>query len=770
MIQRAKATINGIVQGVGFRPFIYHLAQKGGLGGYIANTGTGVDIEVEGEPRKIENFFREVQTRKPPLARITHIEMQYLPPLSYQDFVIRRSHVETYRSALITPDVSVCEDCLQEMNDPGDRRYRYPFINCTNCGPRYTIIEDIPYDREKTSMASFSMCEKCRKEYGEPADRRFHAQPIACWECGPTVRLHESSGKPVEGLDPISETCKLLRSGKIIAIKGLGGFHLAVDATDGKAVERLRERKNREEKPLALMSPSIEKIAQFAHMNTQEAQLLESPERPIVLLRKKERNAIASQVAPRNCCFGVMLPYTPLHSLILQEGFLALVLTSGNISEEPIAIDNEEAFRRLSGVADYFFVHNRDIYLRNDDSVVRVVGEKVRMIRRSRGYIPVPVSLNRDIRPTLACGPFLANTVCLGKERNAFLSQHVGDLENLETLEAFEKTVDHLKSILEIDPEVIAYDLHPDYLSTRYALNREGLTKVGVQHHHAHIASCMAEHGVSGPVIGLAMDGTGYGTDGTIWGGEILLADFHAFERLGHLQGVPLPGGEAAIREPWRMALAYLYQAFGKGLFDLPIEFVRRLDQGQATIIITMIEKDLNSPRTSSCGRLFDGVAALLGLRDRASYRGQAAVELEMEVGEGEGYYSVEIPGEGELIISQNPIIRGIVSDLLRGEGRKTISRKFHNTLVGAFADACIRIRHHRMLNRVVLSGGVFQNGFLLGELEKILLDSEFEVYTHSLVPANDGGISLGQAMVANAVLDGVKEGITPHIERSCEV
>ena len=755
MIQRAKATINGIVQGVGFRPFIYHLAQKEGLGGYIANTSTGVDIEVEGEPRKIENFFRDVQARKPPLARITHMEMQYLPPRSYRDFVIRMSKVETCRSALITPDVSVCEDCLQEMNDPGDRRYRYPFINCTNCGPRYTIIEDIPYDREKTSMASFSMCEKCRKEYEEPADRRFHAQPIACWECGPNVLLCERSGKPLEGVEAISTTAHLLKSGKILAIKGLGGFHLAVDATDEKAIERLRERKHREEKPLALMSPSIGEIAQFAYVSVLETELLQFPERPIVLLRKKKGKAIASQVAPRNCCFGVMLPYTPLHSLILQEGFLALVMTSGNISEEPIAIDNGEAFGRLSGVADYFLVHNREIYLRNDDSVVRVVGEKVRMIRRSRGYVPVPIALDRAIRPTLACGPFLANTVCLGKGKNAFLSQHVGDLENLETFEAFERTIDHLKAILEIDPQVIAYDLHPDYFSTRYAANQTGARKVGVQHHHAHIASCMAEHGISGPVIGLAMDGTGYGADGTVWGGEILVADLHCFERAGHFQNVPLPGGDAAIHEPWRMALAYLYGAFGKGLFDLPIEFVKRLDPRKATIILTMIEKNLNSPQTSSCGRLFDGVAALLGLRDRASYRGQAAVELEMEMGEGDGSYSVVIGQEKpRLIIPQAPIIRGVIADLVEGVDRGTISRKFHNTLVRVFADACIRLRGQRKLNRVVLSGGVFQNAFLLGELEKILVDSGFEVYTHSLVPANDGGISLGQAMVANAVLD----------------
>jgi len=755
MIQRAKATINGIVQGVGFRPFIYHLAQKEGLGGYIANTSAGVDIEVEGEPGKIERFFQEVQTGKPPLARITHIEMQYLSPRCYRNFVIRKSQGQAERSVLVSPDVSICKDCLGEMNNPRDRRYCYPFINCTNCGPRYTIIKHIPYDREKTTMASFSMCEKCQSEYTDPADRRFHAQPVACWECGPNVFFRGGSSKPSEGVEAISATASLLQSGRIVAIKGLGGFHLAVDATNERAVERLRERKHREEKPLALMSLSIENIRQYAHVGDLEAQVLQSLERPIVLLRKKEPNAISLQVAPRNCCFGVMLPYTPLHYLILQRGFLALVMTSGNISEEPIAIDNEEAIRRLSDIADSFLIHNREIYLRNDDSVVRIVGEKARMIRRSRGYAPLPLSLDQPIRPTLACGPFLANTVCLGKNQNAFLSQHVGDLENLETFETFEMTIDHLRAILEIDPEVIAHDLHPDYFSTQYATKQTGVRKIGVQHHHAHVVSCMAEHGISDPVIGLAMDGTGYGTDGTIWGGEILLADFHHFERVGHLQNVPLPGGDAAIYEPWRMALAYLYSSFGKSLFDLPIEFVKRLDPNRANIILTMIEKNLNAPQTSSCGRFFDGVAALLGLRDRVSYRGQAAVELEIEIGDGERYYPAVIVEDGaELVIPHGPIIRGIISDLIEKIERKTISRKFHNSLVRVFTDACITLRHQHDLDRVVLSGGVFQNAFLLRELEKRLSEFGFEVYTHSLVPCNDGGIALGQAVVANAVLD----------------
>jgi len=754
MIERAKATIKGIVQGVGFRPFIYQLAKKNGLGGYVLNTSEGVYIEVEGERQKIEIFFREIEVQKPPLARITSIETQYLPEYHYQDFVIRKSVVQTHQSVLISPDVCICEDCLSEMRDPKDRRYHYPFINCTNCGPRYTIIKDIPYDRENTTMAYFTMCERCQQEYDDPLSRRFHAQPNACFDCGPQVFLHDHTGQPLAEIDPIGRAQKLLKSGKIVAIKGIGGFHLACDATNGSVVARLRERKNREEKPLAIMSPSLEQIRQYAHVGAREAQVLFSRERPIVLLPKKGDSAIADEVAPRNRYLGVMLPYTPLHYLILGEDFLALVMTSGNLSEEPIAIDNDEAFGRLSGIADYFLVHNRDIYMRNDDSVVRVIGEKVRMIRRSRGYVPVPIFLSFDVRPILAGGPLLSNTICIAKGDHAFLSQHVGDLENLEAMESFELTVEHLKGILEIEPELVAYDLHPDYFSTRYAMRQEGIPRIGVQHHHAHIASCMAENGIQGPVIGLAMDGTGYGSDGTLWGGEILIADYERFERVGHFQNVSLPGGEAAIREPWRMALALLYQAFGKALLDLPIEFVKRLDLKKTRNILTMIERKINCPLTSSCGRLFDGIAALVGVRERVSYKGQAAIELEMEMGDGDGFYPFLIIEQGGLIIAQDPIIQGVVSDLLWGVDRGTIIRKFHNTLVQAFIDCCLRLRLERSLKRICLSGGVFQNIFLLDTLKKALSSLDFEVYTHSMVPPNDSGISLGQVVVANAVLN----------------
>jgi hydrogenase maturation protein HypF len=755
MIQRAKVTVSGVVQGVGFRPFVYQLAQKNRLGGYVTNTTAGVDIEIEGEPEQIETFFRDMHTHKPPLARVTRFEKRYLPPLAYRDFVIRKSQAVTTRSVLVSPDVCVCEDCLREMNDPLNRRYRYPFINCTNCGPRYTIIDDIPYDREKTSMAVFAMCEKCQREYGDPADRRYHAQPVACWECGPNVQLQGSSGKELAGFEALVAAANHLKAGEIVAIKGLGGFHLAVDATNGEAVARLRERKYRDEKPLALMSPGIEEISLYAHLSDVESRTLQSPERPIVLLQKRDPHPISAQVAPRTDLFGVMLPYTPLHHLLLQQGFLAVVLTSGNISDEPIVIDNQEAFQQLSGVADGFLIHNRPISVRNDDSVVRIVGQKIRMLRRARGYAPLPVFLTHTLRPTLACGSLLANTICLVREDRAFLSQHIGDLENLETYEAFTGTIEHMKRIFEIDPEVIAHDLHPDYLSTRYAMGQKGTRKIGVQHHHAHIVSCMAECNISGPVIGLAMDGTGYGTDGTIWGGEILVTEFHGFERIGHFETAPLPGGDAAVREPWRMAVSYLYKTFGSSLFDLAIPFVKNLDRTRAHLIVDMIEKKIKTPQTSSCGRLFDGIAALVGLRDRVSYRAQAAIELEMEIGDGDGDYPTPLREEqGKIMVPQRAIVRGVVSDLITGVDRRTISRRFHNTLVRVFAQACTEVRNRRRLNRVVLSGGVFQNAFLLSELEKALLDLSFEVYTHSLVPTHDGGIALGQAVVANAVLD----------------
>ena len=753
-IGRAKATIQGIVQGVGFRPFVYQLAQERQFKGYVANTAFGVDLEVEGNLSAIEDFLRDIELKKPPLSEITLFETVFLPLKSYQEFTIEESRSNTERSVLISPDTSICDDCLGELLDPSDRRYRYPFINCTNCGPRYTIIKDIPYDRDKTTMQVFKMCKACNKEYRDPFNRRFHAQPNACWDCGPRVRLYDHKRDVIPCDDPIKETVRLLKEGHILAIKGLGGFHLAVDATRDEAVARLRRRKHREEKPFAVMSRDMESVRRYAYVTRDEEELLTSSRRPIVLLRKKEGQELSQGVSPRNKNVGVMLPYTPLHYLIFEGDFLALVMTSGNMTEEPIVIDNDDAFDRLSSIADYVLVHNRDICLRSDDSVLRVVDGVARQMRRSRGYVPVPVFLKWEAEPVLACGADLKNTICLTKGNCAFLSQHVGDVENLETLDFLKLTVGHLKRILEIDPRIIAYDLHPGYHSTHFALEQKDIQLIGVQHHHAHIASCMAENGVDERVIGLSLDGTGYGLDGRIWGGEVLLCNLRDFERVCHFDDVPMPGGTAAIKEPWRMAISYLYHAYDGQFMDLELDFLKSLDEKEVKVILKMIEHGINSPFTSSLGRLFDGIAALIGLRKRVKYEGQAAMELEMAIEENrDSLYPYEISGEDpRLIFRHEPIIKGVVRDLQRGLSQGSISAKFHYTLLEMLSEICIRIREKRSLNAVALSGGVFQNAFLLEGLTKRLHDKGFEVYTHSKVPTNDGGISLGQAVIADAL------------------
>jgi len=751
---RAKATIQGIVQGVGFRPFVYQLAQERQFKGYVANTAFGVDLEVEGNLSAIEDFLRDIELKKPPLAEITLFETVFLPLKSYQEFTIEESRSDTERSVLISPDTSICDDCLRELLDPSDRRYRYPFINCTNCGPRYTIIKDIPYDRDKTTMQVFKMCAACDQEYHDPFNRRFHAQPDACWDCGPRVSLYDHKRDLVPCDDPIKETVKLLKEGHILAIKGLGGFHLAVDATRDQAVALLRRRKGREEKPFAIMSRDIESIKRYACVTRDEERLLTSSRRPIVLLRKKEGGQLSQEVSPRNKNVGVMLPYTPLHYLIFQGDFLALVMTSGNMTEEPIVIDNHDAFDRLSSIADYFLIHNRDICLRSDDSVLRIVDGLPRQIRRSRGYVPVPIFLKWEVEPILACGAELKNTICLTKGNCAFLSQHVGDLENLETLDFLKLNVEHLKRILEINPTIIAYDLHPGYHSTHFALEQKDIKLIGVQHHHAHIASCMAENGVDETVIGLSLDGTGYGLDGRVWGGEVLLCNLNDFERVGHFDYVPMPGGTAAIKEPWRMALSYLYHTYHRELVDLDLDFLKSLDKKKVEVILKMMDSGINSPLTSSLGRLFDGIAALIGLRQRVKYEGQAAMELEMAIEEnGDSFYPYEIREDGpNWIFIHEPIIEGVVKDLKKGLSQGRISAKFHYSLLEMLREICLRIREKSGLNTVTLSGGVFQNAFLLEGLTGRLHDQDFKVYTHSKVPANDGGISLGQAVIASAV------------------
>lgn len=755
MAQRLRVHIQGIVQGVGFRPFIYQLAHRHCLNGYVANTPKGVEIEVEGDREPLYHFLKELPGTAPPLACITQIDTEELPAADYSSFEIKSSVDGEERAALISPDTETCSDCLKELFDEQDRRYLYPFINCTNCGPRYTIISDIPYDRPKTSMAVFTMCDNCSREYHDPLNRRFHAQPNACWACGPRVWLADNEGNDLGIEEPISEAARLLNQGAIVAVKGLGGFHLAVDASQDEAVKRLRWRKGREEKPLALMSSSLERIEQYALIGEQERRLLTSSQRPIVIVPKRPGNMIAPQVAPRNRYFGVMLPYTPLHHLLLTHPFLALVMTSGNISEEPIAIDNSEAVQRLGNIADYFLLHNRDILLRSDDSVLRIAGDRPRQIRRSRGYVPVPIFLRKPVPEVLALGGELKNTVCLTKENRAFVGQHIGDLENLETLEFLEQTVRHLRRILEVSPRLLVHDLHPDYLTTQVAQAQDELPTLAVQHHQAHVVSCMAEHGLKGKVLGLALDGTGYGDDGTIWGGEILVADERSYERVAHFEYVPMPGGAKAINEPWRMAVAYLWATFGDDIFRDELQLLQKWDRDQIEVLVQMMQRSVNSPLTSSCGRLFDGVASLVGLRDRIAYEGQAAIELEQWLAATTERYQYEFREVGgKLLLSPTAIFRQVFEDTASGVSPALISGKFHQTLVEMFVEVCLYLCRVHGLNRVVCSGGVFQNVFLLENLEDRLGALGLEVYTPELIPANDACISLGQAVIGAMSLE----------------
>jgi hydrogenase maturation protein HypF len=743
-----KIQVNGIVQGVGFRPFVYQLAGAHDLHGHVANTAAGVSLHIEGPPERVDAFIEALQSRKPPLAHIVEITVEPVEPAGLTDFTIRKSSGADFRATLISPDVAVCDDCLAELFDPADRRFRYPFINCTNCGPRYTIIADIPYDRPQTSMRHFRMCPRCQAEYDDPDNRRFHAQPNACPQCGPQVSLFDSRRVPVPG-DPILRAAELLKAGHIVAIKGLGGFHLAVDAFNDGAVERLRQRKHREEKPLAVMSADLQAVAAYAEVAPDEAELLTCMQRPIVLLTKRRPEKLAFSVAPRNQYVGVMLPYTPLHHLLLRHGFAALVMTSGNLSEEPIAIDNEEAFTRLKDIADYFLIHDRDIYLRSDDSIVRRAGGQTRSIRRSRGFVPIPLFLKDEMPPVLACGAELKNTICLTKGRQAFVSQHIGDLENLATENFFRLTIEHLQRILDIRPGLIVCDLHPDYLSTQWAQARRDLPRLQVQHHFAHIAAVMAEHGLDGPVIGLAFDGTGYGEDGTVWGGEVLIADLAGYRRCAHLETVPMPGAAAAIKEPGRMALAYLHQVYGPDLWTLDLPLLRTQARDRAQVILQMCARRINAPLTSSMGRLFDGVAAIIGLRQRVAFEGQAAMELEMIADDQtQARYPFEWQEGGVRTIAVAPIIKGVVADLQQGLPAFVISRKFHNTLIQGCADLCAAIGAESGLDRVALSGGCFQNRLLLEGLIQALTERKLTVYSHRQVPSNDGGISLGQAVI----------------------
>ncbi len=863
-IQRWRILIQGIVQGVGFRPFVYGQALQWELGGFVLNDSMGVTIEAEGSIERLEGFQQALREKTPPLARIDTLVCEVLPVRNETDFKIAHSEAGDERHALISPDTALCQDCLRELFDPKDRRYSYPFINCTNCGPRFTIIQNVPYDRSQTTMSVFPMCPECQSEYDDPLNRRFHAQPNACPVCGPQMRLLDGAGQEVGEGEPIAQAARQLAKGSILAIKGIGGYHLACDALNVEAVARLRSRKRREAKPFAVMVPDLETARQLCVVSEAEARLLESYRRPIVLLQKRADGPIAPDVAPGYDTLGVMLPYAPQHYLLLAtlkgadlsrtdrlqpenrhkssseasqsphnaqrpepdyptsgkllmgeremwgddsgdggtgklrgtvcgdsatgagtgklrgtvcgdspaeaglcarnwhlwEGgkLVALVMTSGNLSDEPIAYRDEDARRRLLEIADGMLTHNRDIHMRCDDSVMRAVDDGEQFLRRSRGYAPEPIRLSFDCpMPIVACGGQLKNTYCVGKGRLAFVSHHIGDLENMETLQSFQEGIVHFEGLFGIQPAAIAHDLHPEYLATKYALDSPIQRKIGVQHHHAHIASVLAEHQVAGPVIGIAADGTGYGTDGAVWGCEIMSADLRGFERLAHLAYVLLPGGEQAVRQPWRMAAAYLQQTYGDDFLSLDIPFVHELDLKSWRILAQMMKRNLNAPPTSSLGRLFDAVAALLNIRKQVVYEGQAAIELEVqaEVQHARIYpFSIEKtePGEPDQL-DVRPMIQAIVEEIQQGVAREQIAGSFHWTIAEMLTASCERVREQTGLQVVALSGGVFQNRLLLERLVGRLEEQAFQVYINRKVPANDGGISLGQLAIAAARL-----------------
>jgi hydrogenase maturation protein HypF len=750
-MERRAIVVRGIVQGVGFRPFVYNLARRLHLGGFVCNQTGTLLIEVEGATPSLDHFLGELADRPPPLAQIEHLSWERRPPCGEDEFRIETSTADAASPVFISPDVAACPDCLAELFDPADRRFGYPFLNCTNCGPRLTIITGAPYDRPRTTMASFVMCPACRAEYDDPSDRRFHAQPTACADCGPSLRLLDAAGRPVVTPDPLAHFVAALRAGRIGALKGLGGYHLACDARDAAAVAELRRRKHRDEKPFAVMVADGTAAEVLADVGPDERTLLLSPRAPIVLLRKGPPGAVAEEVAPRNPHLGVMLPYTPLHHLLLRAAGGPLVMTSGNRSDEPIAYRDDEALEKLAGIADLFLVHDRPIHLRCDDSVTRVVDGIELPVRRSRGYAPRPVGLPFDCpRPILAVGGQLKATFALGRGRQAFLSHHLGDLDHFEAYRAFEKDVALYEQLFGVAPQVIAHDLHPDYATTGFAREqsaRLGLPLLAVQHHHAHMASCLAENGLDEPVIGVSFDGTGFGTDGAIWGGEFLVGDYRTFRRAAHLRYVGLPGGDRAVREPWRVAVAHLADAQA----ELPALEARRspveLRTGRR-----MLERGLNSPRTSSAGRLFDAVAALAGVRDHVSYEGQAAIELEwLAAGvAADGAYPFDLGGV-PLVVDTRPLIRAVATDVKRGVGAALVGRRFHSTLVDVIAAVCGRLRAETGLGAVALSGGVFLNALLTREVGARLGTDGFRVFRHRQVPPNDGGLSLGQLAVAAA-------------------
>jgi len=759
-LERRKILIEGAVQGVGFRPFIHNLAAKYRLSGHIINTTSGVTIEIQGQKDDLVRFEAAIRDEHPPLAQPTITAVEPIPfNEDERSFVIRASQQSQERRAAITPDAAMCADCLKELTDPADRRWHYSFINCTNCGPRYTIIFDLPYDRHKTTMKVFRMCSLCQSEYDDPANRRFHAQPNACGDCGPHLWLSDSQGQQIQTKDPLARTIHHLEEGYIVAIKGLGGFHLAVRADSDSAVTELRRRKYRKAMAFALMVRDLEAAHQLAMIDPGAEELITATARPIVLCLKKAKGPLSHLVAPTSRFWGIMLPYTPLHTLLMEGRYPALVMTSGNNTDEPIENENASALKRLNGIADFFLMHNRDIYTRCDDSVVKVFQSKPLMIRRARGYVPQPISLKRSWnKDILAVGAELKNTVTYVKSNQAYTSQHIGTLTDARTYESFKQTIKKLGALIEARPQAVACDLHPAMLSTQFAERYPEVQLVPVQHHHAHIAAVMGEYNLEGPVVGLAADGIGYGSDETIWGGELLAVWRDRFERQGHLETAPMPGGDAASRQPWRMAISYLIQTYGskKGL-KFAHHLLKRVEPSQIDAVAEMAAKGINAPFTSSLGRFFDAVSALAGVCLINTYDAQAAIELENQVAEGQtDHYPIQIDAfEGKMILSFKPVVKAIVEDLMSQAEPSHVAGRFHNFVAAGLASMAQQLAAKLNTNTVALGGGVFQNEILLDKLVRSLHNIGLQAYFNRKLPVNDGSISFGQAAVADAVLAG---------------
>jgi hydrogenase maturation protein HypF len=748
-----KIRITGIVQGVGFRPFIYQEASKLELTGFVSNTSDGVWIGIQGQSDLVESFIESIRSKPPIHAKIHTFAVESTLPSNYKSFQIIESQHAHSCAPVIPPDIATCQDCLDEMNDPSDRRFQYPFINCTNCGPRFTIVQNIPYDRAQTSMASFPLCHDCEKEYSDPCNRRFHAQATACPKCGPQVQLLTQKQERVTG-SPIKNTIEYLKQGRIIAIKGLGGFHLAVDASNDDAVCRLRDVKHRPHKPFAVMAKNIDTIKKFAIVSTPEIKLLTSPQTPIVVLEKKRGHTLSDHIGTEKT-FGVMLPYTPLHHLLLSS-FEALIMTSGNVSGQPIVSENETAFEQLS-FADYFLVHNRPILNPCDDSIVRIINNQSHLIRCARGYVPEAIPLNVTLPKILAVGGHLKNTICLAHGNTAYVSQHLGDLSNVDTIHWMKQTIALWMKLTGIQPEYVACDMHPSYESTRLAHQME-LPVIQVAHHHAHVASVMAEHGLNESIIGIVLDGTGFGPDQTIWGGEILLCENQHATRIAHLAQVPMPGGESAIQFPWKMALSWIIESFGADGLSVFNELKtlnhNTINSNSIQMVNQLITKRIHSPLTSSMGRLFDAISWILGFKMPVTFEGQAAIALEELADNTDAIYTWDFHQAKTSVIWVQPMIRRIVTDVLNGEDASIISAKFHNTLVDIFHHLSHHLMKQWQSDKIILSGGVFQNKRLLSDLTNSLKNSKINVYLPLKLPCNDGAISLGQAYVAKFVYE----------------